>query len=166
MEITDEIRELILIGASSLELRKKSIEDGMITLRESGLTEDTSRSYHHRGSSTRNGGVKRGELMLRRIAIVFRFIGSCGCATALCNLNSAQPAFAYVRAFSPFSSPFPCVVATPSRDAAPTTGNDRSTARDAALQGMQTASSNKVMPVPKSKSADESRGAAGGLVVS
>jgi type IV pilus assembly protein PilB len=37
MEITDEIRELILNGASSLELRKKSIEDGMITLRESGL---------------------------------------------------------------------------------------------------------------------------------
>src|SRR5215467_2373888 len=37
MEITDEIRELILIGASSLELRKKSVEDGMITLRESGL---------------------------------------------------------------------------------------------------------------------------------
>ena len=29
--------ELILIGASSLELRKKAIEDGMITLRESGL---------------------------------------------------------------------------------------------------------------------------------
>jgi type IV pilus assembly protein PilB len=38
MEINDEIRELILIGASSLELRKKAIEDGMITLRESGLT--------------------------------------------------------------------------------------------------------------------------------
>jgi len=37
MEITDEIRELILIGASALELRKKSIDDGMITLRESGL---------------------------------------------------------------------------------------------------------------------------------
>ncbi len=37
MEITDEIRELILIGASGLELRKKAIEDGMITLRESGL---------------------------------------------------------------------------------------------------------------------------------
>jgi type IV pilus assembly protein PilB len=37
MEITDEIRELILIGASSLELRKKAIEDGMLTLRESGL---------------------------------------------------------------------------------------------------------------------------------
>ncbi len=37
MEITDEIRELILIGASSLELRKKAIEDGMIHLRESGL---------------------------------------------------------------------------------------------------------------------------------
>ncbi|MEP6911337.1 MAG: type IV-A pilus assembly ATPase PilB [bacterium] len=37
MEVTDEIRELILIGASSLELRKKAIDDGMITLRESGL---------------------------------------------------------------------------------------------------------------------------------
>lgn len=38
MEVNDDIRELILIGASSLELRKKAIEDGMITLRESGLT--------------------------------------------------------------------------------------------------------------------------------
>jgi type IV pilus assembly protein PilB len=37
MEVTDEIRELILIGASSLELRKRAIEDGMITLRASGL---------------------------------------------------------------------------------------------------------------------------------
>ena len=37
MEITDEIRELILIGASSLELRKKAMEDGMVTLRGSGL---------------------------------------------------------------------------------------------------------------------------------
>jgi type IV pilus assembly protein PilB len=37
MEVTDEIRELILIGASSLELRKKAVDEGMITLRESGL---------------------------------------------------------------------------------------------------------------------------------
>ncbi|HEX8336141.1 MAG TPA: type IV-A pilus assembly ATPase PilB [Pyrinomonadaceae bacterium] len=37
MEVTDEIRELILIGASALELRKRAVEDGMITLRESGL---------------------------------------------------------------------------------------------------------------------------------
>jgi type IV pilus assembly protein PilB len=37
MEITDELRELILIGASALELRKKAIDDGMISLRESGL---------------------------------------------------------------------------------------------------------------------------------
>jgi type IV pilus assembly protein PilB len=37
MEVTDEIRELILIGASALELRKKAIDDGMITLRHSGL---------------------------------------------------------------------------------------------------------------------------------
>jgi type IV pilus assembly protein PilB len=37
MEINDDLRELILIGASSLELKKKSIEHGMITLRASGL---------------------------------------------------------------------------------------------------------------------------------
>ncbi len=37
MEITDELRELILVGASALELRRKAIEEGMITLRGSGL---------------------------------------------------------------------------------------------------------------------------------
>ncbi|MBA3231838.1 MAG: type IV-A pilus assembly ATPase PilB [Acidobacteria bacterium] len=37
MEISEEIRELILVGASGLELRKKAVEEGMITLRRSGL---------------------------------------------------------------------------------------------------------------------------------
>ena len=37
MEVNDELRELILVGASSLELRKKALEQGMITLRRSGL---------------------------------------------------------------------------------------------------------------------------------
>ncbi len=37
LEITDELRELILVGASALELRRKGIEQGMITLRRSGL---------------------------------------------------------------------------------------------------------------------------------
>jgi type IV pilus assembly protein PilB len=37
MEITDEIRELILVGASALELRRKAVDEGMITLRRSGL---------------------------------------------------------------------------------------------------------------------------------
>jgi len=37
MEITDELRELIIIGASAIELRKKAMECGMITLRQSGL---------------------------------------------------------------------------------------------------------------------------------
>ncbi|PYV18546.1 MAG: type IV-A pilus assembly ATPase PilB [Acidobacteria bacterium] len=37
LEITDEIRELILVGASALEVKKKAIEQGMITLRRSGL---------------------------------------------------------------------------------------------------------------------------------
>ena len=37
MEVTEELRELILVGASALELRKKAVEEGMITLRRSGL---------------------------------------------------------------------------------------------------------------------------------
>ena len=38
MEVDDEMRELVLVGASVLELKKKAIERGMITLRRSGLT--------------------------------------------------------------------------------------------------------------------------------
>jgi len=37
MEVDDDIRELILVGASAVELKKKAIERGMITLRRSGL---------------------------------------------------------------------------------------------------------------------------------
>src|SRR5580700_2166174 len=37
MEVDDEIRELVLVGASVVELKKKAIERGMITLRRSGL---------------------------------------------------------------------------------------------------------------------------------
>jgi type IV pilus assembly protein PilB len=37
MEMSEELRELVLAGASSLELRRKAIEGGMITLRRSGL---------------------------------------------------------------------------------------------------------------------------------
>src|SRR3989475_1292178 len=37
MEVDDEIRELVLVGASAVEMKKKAIERGMITLRRSGL---------------------------------------------------------------------------------------------------------------------------------
>ena len=37
MAINDELRELILVGASALELRRKAVDEGMITLRQSGL---------------------------------------------------------------------------------------------------------------------------------
>ncbi len=37
MEVGDEVRELILSGASAVELRNKAIETGMISLRASGL---------------------------------------------------------------------------------------------------------------------------------
>ncbi len=37
MEITDDLKELILVGASAMELKKKALDGGMITLRRSGL---------------------------------------------------------------------------------------------------------------------------------
>ncbi len=37
MDINEDIKELILAGASSIELRRKALEDGMISLRQSGL---------------------------------------------------------------------------------------------------------------------------------
>jgi len=37
MELDDEIREMIMIGASTSELRQKAKEKGMLTLRQSGL---------------------------------------------------------------------------------------------------------------------------------
>src|SRR5919198_1117558 len=37
MEVSEQLRELILVGASGLELRRKAIDEGMITLRASGL---------------------------------------------------------------------------------------------------------------------------------
>ncbi len=37
MEISEELRELILVGASGIELRRKAVDEGMITLRQSGL---------------------------------------------------------------------------------------------------------------------------------
>src|SRR3954470_9062311 len=37
MAVSEELRELILVGASGLELRRKAVDEGMITLRASGL---------------------------------------------------------------------------------------------------------------------------------
>jgi type IV pilus assembly protein PilB len=37
MEVTEGLKELILVGASGLELRRKGMEEGMLTLRQSGL---------------------------------------------------------------------------------------------------------------------------------
>jgi type IV pilus assembly protein PilB len=36
MKVTDELRELVLSGASAVELRQRALDDGMIGLRESG----------------------------------------------------------------------------------------------------------------------------------
>jgi type IV pilus assembly protein PilB len=37
MSMSEDIRELVLSGATAIELRRKAREEGMITLRESGL---------------------------------------------------------------------------------------------------------------------------------
>src|SRR5439155_21353251 len=37
MKSGEKLRELILVGASGLELRRKAVDEGMITLRQSGL---------------------------------------------------------------------------------------------------------------------------------
>ena len=37
MDMTEDVRELILSGSTAIELRRKAIEEGMITLRQSGL---------------------------------------------------------------------------------------------------------------------------------
>jgi type IV pilus assembly protein PilB len=37
LEITDALRELILVGASAIDIRRKGAEEGLVTLRESGL---------------------------------------------------------------------------------------------------------------------------------
>ncbi|NOZ94599.1 MAG: type IV-A pilus assembly ATPase PilB [Acidobacteria bacterium] len=37
MEVTEDVRELILSGATAVELRRKALEEGMISLRYSGL---------------------------------------------------------------------------------------------------------------------------------
>ncbi len=38
MEVSEALRDLILVGASSIELRRKAMEEGMLTLRQSGIT--------------------------------------------------------------------------------------------------------------------------------
>ena len=37
MKIDDDLRDMILSGGSALDIKKKAMENGMITLRRSGL---------------------------------------------------------------------------------------------------------------------------------
>ena len=50
MEIGEELRELILVGASGLELRRKAIDEGMITLRAERPAQGQGRRDDDRGS--------------------------------------------------------------------------------------------------------------------
>jgi type IV pilus assembly protein PilB len=37
MEMTESIRDLVMVGATAVEIKKKALEEGMLTLRQSGL---------------------------------------------------------------------------------------------------------------------------------
>ncbi len=37
MEVTEGIRDLVMVGATAIEIKRKALEEGMLTLRESGL---------------------------------------------------------------------------------------------------------------------------------
>ena len=37
MEISEGIRDLVMVGATSVELKRKALEEGMLTLRLSGI---------------------------------------------------------------------------------------------------------------------------------
>jgi type IV pilus assembly protein PilB len=42
MRITDELRELVLAGGTAAELKQQAIDDGMVTLRQAGITKISS----------------------------------------------------------------------------------------------------------------------------
>ena len=37
MEMTEGIRDLVMVGATAVEIKRKALEEGMLTLRMSGL---------------------------------------------------------------------------------------------------------------------------------
>ena len=65
MEIDDEMRELILVGASAVELKKKAIEHGMITLRRSGLIKVMAGADHAGRSGARNRALKKSRVSVQ-----------------------------------------------------------------------------------------------------
>ncbi len=85
MEVDDEMRELILVGASAVELKKKAIERGMITLRRSGLIKVSRRADHAGRSGARNdslslvtGKGKEHDMALSLSELLKRMMEMCG----------------------------------------------------------------------------------------
>ena len=57
MEIGEELRELILVGASGLELRRKAVDEGMITLAAERAAQGEGWADDHRRGRPGNGEV-------------------------------------------------------------------------------------------------------------
>ena len=58
MEVTDSVRDLVLAGAPAQELRRTAIEEGMVTLRRSGLQKVMNGIDDDRGSCAGDGEIK------------------------------------------------------------------------------------------------------------
>ena len=57
MEVTEELRELILVGASALELRRKAVDEGMITLAQQRASQGQGRRHDDRRGRQGDGEV-------------------------------------------------------------------------------------------------------------
>ena len=77
MEITEELRELILVGASGLELRRKAVDEGMITLRRSGLRKVKDGDDDDRRGRARDGEIEVAVARSTRWMVVGDWRGTC-----------------------------------------------------------------------------------------
>ena len=59
MEISEELRELILVGASGLELRRKAVDEGMLTLRQKRTAQSEGRRDDDRRGRQGDGEMKQ-----------------------------------------------------------------------------------------------------------
>ena len=74
-QLSDEIRQLVLEGASSIELKQRATEEGMISLRQSGAPQSQRRYDDHGRGRSRDGevnpdGIYRSEDSIWRLASI------------------------------------------------------------------------------------------------
>ena len=78
LEVTEELRELILVGASGLELRRKAIDEGMITLRAQRAAEGEGRHDHAGRSGQGDVKGRSQKLEVEKLEVRVREVGRIG----------------------------------------------------------------------------------------